>query len=248
MQIIDRISDLLDILVNTKDGHSVSEISEKMQLSPSSVHRMLSSLKKIGYVAQDSDTKKYKAGLKILTLAVNLLNHYDIRTTALHHMKSLSEKYDKLVFLSVYQNGLVVCIETVELSSNMKFYVNIGSEMPLNAAAAAQAIIAFESDQVIDALLEQESYKPFTEHTIIQGSELKSKLLKVREDGYAICDRELEEGVNAISVPIRDYSGKVVASLTMTGLTSVNSLDESVIEDVIQSAGQISNDLGYSAK
>ncbi len=243
MQIVDRISELLDILVEAKDGYSVSELSEKMSLSPSSVHRMLASLKKIGYVAQEPDTKKYRVGLKVLTLAVNLLNHYDIRTIALPHMKWVSEKHDKLVFLSVSQNNLVVCIETVELSSSMKFYVKLGSEMPLNAAAAAQAIMAYESDEKIDQLLKEETYKKFTDFTITQPLDLKNKLMKIREKGYALCERELEDGVDAVSVPIRDFSNKVVASLTMTGLKGV---DEPLIQDVVEAAYRISHNLGYN--
>lgn len=244
MQIIDRISELLDILAPEKDGCSVSEISERMKLSPSSVHRMLTSLRNIGYVVQDSDTKKYKIGLKILTLAVRQLNHYDIRSASIDHMEELSRKTDNLVFLSVYQNNLVVCIETVELTSSMKFYVNIGSEMPINAAAAAQAIFAFKSDEEVDEILNHDKFKKYTDRTITSPEQLKDKLLEVRKNGYAICDRELEEGVIAISAPIRDFSNRVVGSLTLTGIINENSINQSLIDDVVSSADQISRELG----
>lgn len=244
MQIIDRISELLDILAPEKDGCSVSEISERMKLSPSSVHRMLTSLRNIGYVVQDSDTKKYKIGLKILTLAVRQLNHYDIRSASIDHMEELSRKTDNLVFLSVYQNNLVVCIETVELTSSMKFYVNIGSEMPINAAAAAQAIVAFKPDSEVDEILNHDKFKQYTERTITSPEILKDKLLEVRKNGYAICDRELEDGVIAISAPIRDFSNRVVGSLTLTGIINENSINQALIDDVVSSADQISRELG----
>jgi DNA-binding IclR family transcriptional regulator len=245
MQIVDRISDLLDILAQEKDGCSVSEISERMKLSPSSVHRMLSSLREKNYVVQNTITKKYKIGLKILTLAVKLLNHYDVRAISKKYMNELSSKYDNLVFLSAYQNGLVVCIDTVEMASNMKFYVNIGSKMPLNGAAAAQSIIAFDSDEFKKEIFSKQKYKKYTNSTIDTEEKLKERFNEVIRDGYAICDGELEDGVCAMSAPIRDYTNSVVASLSMTGIRTVDSISRNKINDLIKTALKISNELGY---
>ncbi|WZL71942.1 IclR family transcriptional regulator [Clostridiaceae bacterium 35-E11] len=245
MQIIDRLLELLNLLSKRKEGYMISEISEHLSIPISSIHRMLACLKKNDYVVQDPETKKYKLSWKVLHLAVNLLNNNDIRLVARPYLERLSLKYEEMVFLSIMENNRAICIDTVMSSDRVKFYVKIGSEMPMNAAVAAQVILAYLDEEMIEKILCQQKINRFTLHTLTNIEEIKKKLECIRKTGYGLCDEELEAGVNAIAVPIRDYSGSVAASITMVGIKSKNYINENKIQDLKRTASEISIALGY---
>lgn len=245
MQIIDRVLTLLELLSSNNDGYMITEISEKLELPISTVHRILSSLKKHNYIEQDEETKKYKLGLNVLNLAVNLLNNNDVRAISRKHIKKISMKYNNLVFLTLMQNDVAICIDTVESSGNMNFYVKIGSEMPINATASAQAIAAYMKENEVNEILEKQYSKKYTSRTLTEVESVKKKLKQIRETGYAICDEELETGTVAISVPIRDFSKKVIGSITMVEIKLDTSIQEKKIIDLKETAKVISCALGY---
>lgn len=245
MQIIDRLLELLNLLSKRKEGYMISEISENLYIPISSIHRMLACLKKHDYVVQDPETKKYKLSWKVLHLAVNLLNNHDIRLVARPYLERLSLEHEEVVFLTIMENNRAICIDTVMCSDRAKFYVKIGSEMPMNAAVAAQVILAYMDEKMIDKILSEQKGRRFTSHTLTNTEDIKKKLKVIQKMGYGLCDEELETGVTAIAVPIRDYSKNVVASITMVGIKSENFIDENKIQDLKHIASEISIALGY---
>ncbi len=245
MQIIDRAFELLELLSKNKGGYMISELSEKLDVPISSVHRLLSSFKKKNYIVQDPQTKRYRLGLKVLNLAVNLLNNCDIRKIVRPHMEALCSKHGEAVFLTIFENETAVCIDTVMNENSCKFYVKIGSEMPIHAAVAGQVILADEDEDRIDFVLKKTDYVPYTAYTITDPEKLKQKLKEIKKMGYGICDEELEIGVQAFGVPIRDHSGKAIASITMLRIKTGNEIEKEKLEDLKKTAFDISLALGY---
>ena len=245
MQIIDRAFELLELLSKNKGGYMISELSEKLDVPISSVHRLLSSLKKNNYIVQDPQNKRYKLGLKVLNLAVNLLNNYDIRNIARTYLEALCSKHGEAVFLTIFENEIAVCIDTVMNENSCKFFVRIGREMPIHAAVAGQVILADADEEMIDSVLKKTDYIQYTPYTITDPEKLKQKLKEIKKMGYGICDEELEIGVQAFGVPIRDHSGKAIASITMLRIKTGNNIEKEKLEDLKKTAFDISLALGY---
>lgn len=245
MQIIDRVTTLIELLGESKDGYTITEISEHLDYPMSSIHRMLSSLKKGGYVVQDDRSRRYKLGLQILKIAVDLLNNNDVRKISRRHLERLSRKYENLGVLSVIESNSVVCIDTVEEPSNMTLHVKVGTEMPLNASAGAQAIIAYMDDNHVDGLFSIRENKRYTYTTLCNLEDIKKRLKLVRSKGYAICNEELEAGVVSIAAPIRDYSNSVIGSIGLKEIKSANSINDEKICELLRTASSISRELGY---
>lgn len=247
MQTVNRIVDLLELLSKYNNGLMISEISEELDLPISTTHRMLTSLKKRGYITQDTITKRYKIGVNILSLAVSVLNNNDIVNSARRHMEELSSKWQILVFLAVAENDKAICVSMVNNSNKVKFYVEIGSEMPIHCAVSAQAIFAFREDKDIDKLLEGRTFSKYTPKTLVNTGDIKQKLLSIRDMGYGICNEEMEIGVKAIAVPIKNRFGQVLASINVIGIKgNGEEVDEDqLIQDMQNAASEISKTLGY---
>lgn len=247
MQTINRIIDLLELLSQHNNGLMISEISQEINLPISTTHRMLNSLKKRGYISQDALTKRYQLGISILSLAVSVINNNDIVNSARPYMEALSSSCQNLVFLTVEENNKAICVSMVNNSNKVKFYVKIGSEMPVHCAVGAQAIFAYKTDKEIDALLKNKTFTRYTEHTLVEAAPIKEKLAFIKQMGYGICDEEMELGVRAIAVPIKNRFGQISASLTVIGIKYNESKEDQlhIIEDLKRTASQISKTLGY---
>lgn len=245
MQTIDRISQLLEFLSNHKDGIGINEISEKLDLPLSTTHRMLNGLKKNGYISQDIISKRYKLGVGILSLAIHLLNDMDIIKVGKPIIEDLSTKYGQLIFLSVLENDKVTCVDMVNNAERMRFYVQIGSPMPVHCSASGKSIVAYLDEDQINKFLENESRTIYTSYTKLETYEIKKELSMVKELGYAVCDEEMEVGVMAISTPIRGKYGDVYASITIMLIKQLQYDASQIIQDLKDSADKISKFLGY---
>lgn len=199
MQLVERIFMVLELLSNKPEGLMITEISKSLDLPVSTTHRLLASLKDNDYVLQDKETSRYRLGLKVVSLAVGYLNNNNVKTVARPFLEDLFNKYEEVIFLTVMENKKSICIDTVNSGDRIKFYVKIGSEMPLNGASAAQAIVAYLEEKEIDEILEKSEFKRYSKNTLTDCLEVKEKLSKIREAGYAVCDEELDDGVIAIS-------------------------------------------------
>lgn len=250
MRIVDRMLELLDLLSDKDEGYMITEISEMLDIPISSIHRMLSSLKKHGYIIQDQQTRKYRMGLKVLRLAVNMLNHMDVRVMARCHMEELAKKYGEIVFLTLLDVDAksAICIDTVTPFSGYSFYVKIGSEMPMNAAVSAQVILAYMDEDTIDAVIGAREHKPFTPNSLLDSALIKEKLYDIRKKGYGICDEELEMGVRAVAAPVMNLHGQAIASITMVGIKLGACIEERKIQDIQETALNISQILGFQGK
>lgn len=246
MKTVDRITKLLEFLSKHKDGIGINEISESIDIPLSTTHRILNSLKKDGYVSQDRLTKRYKLGIKVLSLATNLVNDMDIVKIARPIIEDLSTKYGQLVFLSVLENNKIICVDMVNNSKRMKFYVRIGSTMPIHCTAAGKSIVANLDEAKIDNLLKNGNIKRYTPHTKIEEVEIKKEFSMIRQNGYAVCNEELELGVNAISIPIYGRDNMVYASITIMIMKHLKYDENQIINDLKYSGNKISEYLGYS--
>lgn len=244
MQTVDRIINLLEFLSKNKDGKGIKEISETLDLPLSTTHRMLNSLKDKGYVYQDKVSKEYKTGLEVLSLAINLLNDMDIIKISRPIIEDLSTKHGQLVYLSIFEDDKIICVDMVNNAKRTKFYVQIGTSMPIYCAASAKVIAAYLDETDVDHILENTNKIKYTSHTKLDDEEIKKEYARIREEGYAICDEEMELGVKAISTPIFGRDNRIHASITTMIIKQLEYDEDNFINDLKQGTRKISKLLG----
>jgi DNA-binding IclR family transcriptional regulator len=226
----------------------VTDISNRLRLTPSLVSRLLTTLEHEGFVERDEDTGFYRLGRMILTLSGVALNANRIRMEALSEMQRVSSSLGLGVNLAVLDQGSIFYLAHIEAPEAPRHYTLIGRHNPLHATAMGKVLLAHLPDEAQSALIKRLELHPYSTHTITDADTLKQALEQVSAQGWALEMEELAFGRACISSPIRDQSGAVVAAVSISGpLTALrwNERKDMLISTVIEVADRISIRLGY---
>lgn len=244
---IDKALDVLEILSKQKQPMGVTELSKLLEINKSTLHGTLTTLLNRGYLEQDRETGKYMVGISVLGLASAALQGLDLRAKARPVIKALSEKYNETVHMVVLRQGRVVYIEKEESAQSIRIHTEIGSSLPAHCTGVGKALLAWTDAKKLKSIIDKYGMKKHTENTITDEETLLRHFADIRNKGYAIDNEEIEEGLRCVAVPIRDYSGKVIAAISIAGPSvrmPLNTLEE-MAESVVEAGLEISRVLGY---
>lgn len=194
------------------------ELSRKMGFHPATVNRILQILARNRFLFQNPLSRKFNLGPSVFALgeaAIESLND-NLLHKALPYLDELCEKVRETVVLEVIsgENGIVVYVAQGKQTIGIR--ANIGSRLPIHAAAGAKAIIAFSSPETVDAFLKKRM-RHFTKKTITNPQKLKLELEKIRKEGVAFTREEIDVGVNAIGAPILNYKNQPLGAVVIVG-------------------------------
>ncbi len=216
VQVINRTLKLLEILPEKEEGFGILKLAEKLNLPPSTIHRILATLKSQGYVIQDSSTEKYKLGYKILSLARRVLGNQSLKNFALPYLKELKEKTGETAHLVILEGEEAICIESIESSHNIRMCSEVGDREPLHCTAVGKSILACLPKETIKKII-RKPLKRYTSHTITNLKELHTHLKEIKRQGYAFDNGEYVKGVKCVAAPIINSEGKVAGSIGVSG-------------------------------
>ena len=246
MQAVDRISVILREICRAEHGITLTELSDAVLLPKSTLHRILRSLERERFVYQDDDTKRFRLGSEILLLGSRALNQIDIADISRPHMESLFKQLDETIFLSVFEKDRVVCVHRIEqVGRAVRYFVKVGAVMPFHCSAAGKAVLAYQPNKTVKSILQKCDYMRYTPLTMTDPNLLMEELERTRRSGYAVCDREMEPLVRAISAPVLRHDGTAIASITCVGLidqfkdTFVQQVAESIVECAARASEQL---------
>lgn len=247
IQSIDRTLQILELFSLKKPEWGVTEISKALNICKSNVHNVLTTLAERGFVIKDSKTDKYKLGIKFFELGSIVIKNMDLRKIAHPHIEKLSKEFNETVHLGVLDKGRVVSIEREESDKGLCSHIEIGKRTPLHCTAVGKAIMAYLSKDEVHLILKEKGLEKFTENTITNKKDLENEFKKIREQGYVVDNMEHEEGVQCVAGPIRDYTGKVIASMSVSG--PAFRINESNIQNIAKKVKEycdyISKEMGY---
>ena len=249
MNSIEKSIEVLNYLSNVREGVGLAEIYPKLPFPKSTVHRILNILVKHSLVSKEKETSKYRLGLQVLKYANSFSESFDFKDIAGPILKKICLETGLTTYLTVWYNGHCICIDSVRplRVMNIHFSVEINKEMPFHSTSSSKVILAYQSPEEIKRIIYEQPLKRYTAKTIVDPKKLEKHLNEIKEKGFAVCDEELENGVKAIAVPIKDIYGKVIASITIVGLSdrlSGNNIEE-LLKILVSSSQQLSKMLGY---
>ncbi|MEN6291858.1 MAG: IclR family transcriptional regulator [Methanobacterium sp.] len=244
MELIDRAINLITKLSYRSDGMSVLDLSEALNLAPSTTHRILSSLKENKIIVQDDFDKKYRIGYKLYSLVSNVYENNSLIVSAKPMMRKLSQQIKKTIVLCVMDGDHIINVYCIEQEDSNLFMVKIGKELPLFSTSAGRVYCAYmDQDKVLDLYqtLDEEANTPFTKTS---WKDLVAEFERIRRQGYACIDEELQIGMNGFSCPIFDMNHKVVAALAFTSTKKGFENSQLLVQKLIECANQISTEIG----
>lgn len=245
---IDRALQILELFSLEKPEWGVTEISKALNIYKSNVHNVLTTLAEKGFVKKDPKTDKYKLGIKFFELGSVVIKNMNLRKIAHPYIEELSKKFHETVHLEVSDKGRVISIEGEESDKGLCSHIEIGKRTPLHCTAIGKAIMAYLSEDEISLIVKEKGLEKFTENTITTQKDLENEFKKIQEQGYAVDNMEHEEGVRCVAGPIRDYTGKIIASMSISGPAfRINENNVPVIaKKVKEYCDCISEEMGYT--
>ncbi len=250
IKVLDKSLFILETLLQHSSSMSIMEISKKLKIYPSTIHRILDTLKYRGYVEQNPTDQKYQLGLKVLELGMAKLHQMDLAREASPYLKELVNKCNETVHLGVLEEEEVLYLAKEESSHTIRMCSYVGKRAPVHCTALGKVLLAYLPEGERKKILGKRELSRLTEKTITDKEELEKELNKVKKQGFALDKGENEKDVRCIAAPIRNYQGKVIAALSIsspayrTNINQQNHLKEALIEIT----KKISKRLGYKEK
>ena len=244
---IDRTLQMLQLFSPQKPEWGISEISKELNLYKSCIHNTLYTLLNRGFVVQNPINGKYRLSIKFFELGSIVFGDIDLRKIAHPYLEEISREFNETVHMGILSDGEVISIEQEKSNQSLQNQIYIGKRAPLHCTGVGKAILAFLNQEEIEKIIQDKGLKKFTENTIIDISKLQDELAEIRKKGYAIDNMEHELGVRCIAAPIRDYHGKAIASLSVSGpaLRIKDKRIPLIKEKVIKCCNIISQKMGY---
>jgi IclR family transcriptional regulator, pca regulon regulatory protein len=223
---------------------SLSEVAAATGLSRAAARRFLHTLVHLGYMHNNDG--RFSLRPKILDLGYAYLSSLTLPEVAMPHMEELVEEVRESSSVSELDGEDVVYLARVPTKRIMTMTISVGTRFPAYATSMGRVLLAGLTPAELDAYLERVSMRPITARTITDPGALRAELDKVREQGWALVDQELEEGLRSLAAPIRDRSGRVTAAAniaTHAARTSSADARRSLLPVLLRTVEQIGADL-----
>ncbi|WP_346621188.1 IclR family transcriptional regulator C-terminal domain-containing protein [Blastococcus montanus] len=226
----------------------LSEVARATGLTRAAARRFLLTLVQLGYVRADG--REFSLRPRVLELGYSYLSGLTLPEVAQPHLETLVGRVEESSSLSVLDGDDVVYVARVHTKRIMTVLITVGTRFPAYATSMGRVLLAGLPDAELDAYLERAELARLTDRTVTDAAELRRTLVAVREQGYAMVDQELEEGLRSAAAPVCDRSGAVVAAVNLSvsaSRTSLDQLEHDYVPPLLETAAQIEQDLGRRA-
>ena len=250
IQSIERALKILELLQGT-DEIGITEIATRLTLPKGTIHGIVKTLEKCGYLEQNQSTRKYRCSSTLMRIGLALLSRSNLHQISQDSVKQLSEKFNQMAYVSVLVRDLCVVIAQHSPNNFFMSLSRIGSSISAYSTAMGKVLLSDFSPEQLDDIFLNASLTKFTRYTITNKDELKKRILEASKKGYDVTHQESMLGLSCVAAPIRDYTGRIIASISITASTDYLSLPEQlseVVNEVVNAGQNISCKLGYNFK
>jgi DNA-binding IclR family transcriptional regulator len=247
-QSITKAFKIIEEMAKSSGPMKLNEIAAGTGFPNSTVLRMLGSLMACGYVVQNEKSLKYSLSIKFNLLGEQVKSQMKIRDIAKPYLNKLSQQYKETACLSVSENNAVIYLDAVEgNNSTIRTLPKIGSTAPMNNTGSGKLLMLNFDDEQLEQYVNTVGLVKTTENTFSTLDSLKAELSKIRAQGYALDDEENEIGIRCLAAPIRDYTGFVIACISISAPTTRLTLEKINNEKkyILNAVAEISKNLGY---
>lgn len=239
---------VIELLARHPAPMRLRDISGELGLNASTAARFLSSLQHCGYVAQEEESQRYFLTYKICRIANLVSGRTSLQAVTHPYLTSLCEQFHEAICVSVEQDMQMVYIDVASSAEQTLMSLQrVGNVSPMHCTGNGKLLLLNYSEDQIDRLIDARGLSRYTEHTITTKGSLLRELEKIRTEGFAYDNEECEIGVRCLACPIRNYTGAIVAGISVTGPVTRMTDDAMLLMQprLAGTADRISEALGY---
>ena len=230
--ILSRYAAVLDTVAQASRGLTLAEIGERTKLPQATVYRLVHALLHVSFLAQGERRKHYVVGPRLLRMLCAAMPRGTIRQLAQPILDRLASDFGEAAYIAKLEGNEVETLAVALPDGEKLIFVQPGRSMPFHAAASAKAILAFADDRLIDDVMAK-PHARYTARTKTTEPEIAADLEKIRQQGFAVCDQELDPGIMSYACPVRIAGAGVVYSLGVVG--AADRLGNSAMGEIVSS-------------
>ena len=245
----------LAILAAFRSGRpllGVSELGREVGLSRSTTHRYVATLASLGYLQQDTGSKKYGLGPRVLDLGFSAINSMELREVAAPHLRGLSDDTGYTVNMAILDGLDIVYVDRCRSSRagqrEIDLNLHVGARLPAYCTSLGKVLLAYLPPDELERSVARIELVRRGPNTLTSRTALAQELKRVREAGFAVNNEELAYGLRSIAAPIVSHEGAAVAAINLAVHSSMMSsadLTQRLSPVVVRAAAEISARLGY---
>ena len=235
---------ILKVFLKDKPVWGITDISRELQLPKSTVSRLVGDLISEGYLQKVGS--KYRLGLSVLSLAGVNMSNLEIHREAFEPLKLLVSKIDESAHISMLEGIHLIYLLKVESKQRIRLLSHVGQHRPPSCSSSGKLLLAYQPREIIDAVIKNGLPKRGP-NSVTDPDQLLTEIKTIKQTGYCVCIDEMHDDVVSIAAPIRDYTGRVTASISIAA--PKQRIDEEftphLIDEIVKTGTEISSRLGY---
>ena len=239
---------ILESVAAARTGLTLTEIAQALGLQAGTVHRLLRGLTDLGLLRPRAGSKRYVPGLRLRHLLHLTMDTAEYSELARSVLDRLVDEFGETAHLARLNGDCAESVLMKQPSGADRAFVQPGRRLPLYAAASGKAILAFQDEDFIARYLTRPRVR-YTERTRVEEAEIRREMARIREDGMAVCENELDAGVLSYGHPVRTGDGHVLHAVGITGLADrFHPVARSRIRQrLFEAAAELGRNLGFGA-
>jgi len=246
LQTIQKAGELLALFDRDHTEWGVREVATKLKIAKSSTHDLMSSLAKLGFLNK-TEENRYRLGWRLVTLSETLLATTELRKEAHPIMEDLAAEYQETLHLAVLDDTQAVYVDKLEGRQAVRVELtSLGARLYAHCSALGKVLLAYKNEAEVKRIIQTAGLPRFTDNTITEEEDLLQNLVKINKQGFAYDLEEILPDLCCVAAPIYDYSGQVIAAISMSIPAFRFRRSQTEFRDgVIRAAKKISKSLGY---
>lgn len=208
-----RVLDVLELIVENRQGYTLTEICEKIGAPKSSMFPIVHTLAGRGYLSLNETSLKYAIGSMAFQVGNSYLDHFDIMEEVQKELQNIVNVCAETCYFGIRNGGEVLYLKKVDSPQAIRMIAAVGAKLPAYGTGIGKALLADFTLQQLRRLY-PDGLKPLTEHTLTNMDILDSQLQAVRKEGFAFEVEESNQHIRCIAVPVRKNS-QVVAAVSV---------------------------------
>jgi IclR family acetate operon transcriptional repressor len=214
IQSLDKGLQVLELVEGAESPISLNELYRKLRWERATIHRMLETFVRRGYLTREPSTRRYSLGPRIHGLHASLRRRTDLRAVARPLLQDLSASTGESACLAIALDKAALVVEAWPGSEAITANIRVGERLPCHCTAAGKALLAYDADA--RARLSRR-LRRYTARTVSTARGLAEDLDRIRRRGYAVEDEEHVPGVRSVAAPIFGDFGLVAAGIGLCG-------------------------------
>jgi DNA-binding IclR family transcriptional regulator len=204
----------------------------------------------LGYVLQDKESKRYRIGRRLFTLAAGALDEVELVTLATPVLESLSQATGECSHFAIRSGDNIVVLARTAGSGLFQMTDKVGVVRPAHCTALGKVLIAYLDPPMLDRFLGASELRRYTAKTIVERDALLRELAEVCRTGIGFDDGEFDAEGRCVAAAVRDFTGRVMGAIGISGPVWRLSLPaiQAKAQQVREAADALSRELGFNGE